>query len=547
MIKITDLQQALDILNSGTIDEYLSINLNYKELGEQNLIALAKALESGNYSCKSLVAIWLYKTAINSNGAITLARALKSGKCPVNLKLYLSSNKIGDAGLIALADALQSGRCPADLDINLSNNDIANAGAIALSKALKSGKCPVNLNLDLSCNKIGVAGAIALADALQSGMCPAGLSIDLTGNNFGDAGAYAFQLALESGMCPADLEIKFNNDSKYIIEALKSGKCPQGLKITINSIDDFNSIINLLPTGKCPNKLSIDFVYNFDFNDLHFVDIINALKSGSCPESLKIKTPFKYFIHKKTLDALLLAINTGNLPLGLKLGFEINDELMKEKHTLKELFKHGHISMLHFLSYYSPNGVWKNLISYSSLAFYRGIDRALNGDIKEQLKYAKCFEDGVDSIFKYDNRPNIMGENDGALYKNINKALYLYKAIIQNSKCTPAYQEAALDGLFRIAKHYEGNILYSRNMTKAVELYNFAALLGHQNSVAAINRLSSKGIKVQRTPAVVTDEEAVKNHVGFMERNTAVATELVYIADAVTEHEKKFAHKLHVA
>lgn len=206
---------------------------------------LAEALKSGR--CPVGLKIRFHSNMSNTigiEGATALAQALASGCCPENLLVYLGANALGDEGAQVLAQALASGHCPAGLQIFLKGNGIGNDGAKAFAEALKSGHCPAGLKLYLDTNHIGEEGAMALAQALASGQCPPNLTIDLRGNKF-----------FEGNVALTDAWKKYHHKQSQLKWAYLS-IC--AAKITTSA--DVQNSITKLPTD------IIRFIFHFVFN-----------------------------------------------------------------------------------------------------------------------------------------------------------------------------------------------------------------------------------------------------------------------------------------
>lgn len=153
---------------------------------------------------------------------------LKSANCPKGYKIDLSFRDIFGDKLIAITNTLTSGICPEELNINLSHNLCDDPDIKIVAEAIASGKCPKGLNISLAGNEFSHNGLKAIADALASGKCPEALNIDLSYNEIDSRGAKIIAFALASNNCPAMLNINLSNNKirpegiKAINEAMMS-------------------------------------------------------------------------------------------------------------------------------------------------------------------------------------------------------------------------------------------------------------------------------------------------------------------------------------
>jgi len=124
--------------------------------------------------------------------------------------------------------------------IDLGNNNMKSSGILAIAEALKSGRCPIGLRLELASNYIESVGIEAIVDALVSGQCPAGLTLDLSGNKVGAHEMQAITKALHSGQCPLELalylgKIECNRQGiQALMQVLRTKNLPFGLKLDCN-------------------------------------------------------------------------------------------------------------------------------------------------------------------------------------------------------------------------------------------------------------------------------------------------------------------------
>ncbi|KAH3731903.1 Protein NLRC3 [Pelomyxa schiedti] len=278
----------------------VSLNISCNTIGSEGAISIVRALESN----KSLVSLNISHNTIGSEGATNIARALESNKSLVSLDI--SGNTIGSEGATSIARALESNKSLVSLDI--SCNKIGSEGATNIARALESNKSLVSLNL--SYNEIGSEGAISIARALESNKSL--VSLNILCNTIGSEGATSIARALESNKSLVSLIISYNKigseGATTIARALESSKSLVTLNISGNTIGSEGaiSIARALESNK--SLVSLNISYN-EIGSEGATSIARALKLNKSLASLGLGEIqlfwFTWVIHP-TLGASLL-------------------------------------------------------------------------------------------------------------------------------------------------------------------------------------------------------------------------------------------------
>ena|SRR3990167_514884 len=235
-----DLEEFLDALNGLQglqSSDSLNLNLSRKRWDDDSLERLVTALKSGRCPANLKISFACSNLGLVDSEVEKIAEALTSEGCPENIKMDFRESYITAVGAKKLAEVPKFKKCS---EIALANNGIGDAGAIAFADAIASGGYPQHFALNLFYNGISDVGAIEIAKAIESGQCPEYFELDIGSNSICDRGAIAFARALVSERCPQYLTLNFQNYRMIsgdagvteIARILKSGQCPFGTHIT---------------------------------------------------------------------------------------------------------------------------------------------------------------------------------------------------------------------------------------------------------------------------------------------------------------------------
>mmetsp|Transcript_17889 Transcript_17889/g.26787 ORF Transcript_17889/g.26787 Transcript_17889/m.26787 type:complete len:429 (+) Transcript_17889:74-1360(+) len=149
------------------------LNLYLNNIGANGAIEIQNMLEQGEGKRNCLRAINLKSNSLGSEGASSIAEALRHNSTLTFLNL--DSNGIGDKGAIAIAESLKVNSTVQYL--SLSNNKMGRKGAKALAAALAENKSLIHLGL--KGNKVKEAAVDLVSSMVKSSSF---MSLDLSCN-----------------------------------------------------------------------------------------------------------------------------------------------------------------------------------------------------------------------------------------------------------------------------------------------------------------------------------------------------------------------------
>lgn len=124
-----------------------------KELGDDDVVGLARALEGGAPCNHTLRRLSLSSSGIGPRGVKDLAIAFTRGACPNLQLLNLAEAAMMDEGVAELATAMEAGALPSLIVLDLSDVEMGAAGRTALFNALGNSKVCPDLRLVLLYHK----------------------------------------------------------------------------------------------------------------------------------------------------------------------------------------------------------------------------------------------------------------------------------------------------------------------------------------------------------------------------------------------------------
>ncbi|KAL3694433.1 hypothetical protein R1sor_008084 [Riccia sorocarpa] len=176
-----------------------TLGLVYCRLKDETAIAdLAKAIGSGNLPNLETLNFGS-NTKFGDVGAKRLAEALESVKLPALHRLQVIDSGVGNEGLVALAKALGSGNVPSLTRLHLGGekDTFLTSGANALAGVLKAGHVPALEDLSLQ-GLTEEEGVITLVEALEAGNVGEFKNLDFSNCKFGLDGAKALAKTLQT-------------------------------------------------------------------------------------------------------------------------------------------------------------------------------------------------------------------------------------------------------------------------------------------------------------------------------------------------------------
>lgn len=270
---------------------------------------------------------------ISDNGAIAVARALKSNQTVQELNLH--DNGLGAEGVEAICGMMTVNLCISSLDI--SSNSLGKSGMAAVARMIQNS--PRLKKLDISHCKIQGIGVKDVICSLSNNRCLQ--ELNLSYNEISDSGAACFEKVLLRNTTLKSLDISFNNISFVGMETLYNGltetETLEELSLAWNGLGDNGAaLIGIVLSNNTSIKV-LDISYNH-LSPVGIEHVADSLGDNSTLKVLKIGgNPFLTHGAELLLDALLQETSKSSLKELVLDGIAFNKECENKLSVLRSI------------------------------------------------------------------------------------------------------------------------------------------------------------------------------------------------------------------